>query len=649
VFRQQEVLVEGFQIAELRVDPKAGEIAGPGGLERLDPKVMGVLVMMAQHAGEVVSREALLAQLWPNAVVSDDALTRCFYELRRCLARAGGESFRSIIETLPKRGYRLNARIDAAPRPAPTPAPASPAPPPRAPERASTAIGTAPRKGSAWQRIALLALLAATILFVALRVQRADPPPAKTRTAAAATTPEAAARRSIAVLPFVDMSAGGSAAFLADGISEEIINRLAKSAVLRVIARTSSFSFRGQAVDIRTIASRLDVSHVLEGSVRTEGNRVRVTAQLIAAANSSHVWSRTYERNVGDLFTLQDEIATSVAAALDATIAAGAARGEAPVNAEAYQVFLRGRFFYNRRAPGDVERAVAQFERAVGLDPGFARGWAALAGAYALLAGRSGPESARLRARQGAAARRAVEAGPALAVAHARLAQFLYADKHPAEADAAFRTAFSLDSHDPLVLGYMAAYDLERGDYEAALVAQREVVSRDPLSGVEVLNLATYSFLAGRLPEAAAGYRTAIALSGDIPEWELALVQVLARQRKFDEALQQLPHIASPAIRDLGLALLQEAPGQRSAADGALARLIARPGSASDIQMAEVFAFRGQVDAAFATLANWREALSRSGGLGPSGRINAVETLRTSPLLQPLHADPRWTALLAAK
>ncbi len=232
---------------------------------------------------------------------------------------------------------------------------------------------------------------------------------------------------SIAVLPFLDMSAAKDQGYLSDGVTEEILNRLSQADNLRVIARTSSFSMRDQALDVPEIAARLGVEYVLEGSVRRSGEQMRITAQLIDVSTNAHVWSRTYDRRIDDLFAVQDEIAASVAAALQVSLSGNDTTERPPASVEAHERFLQGQFHYNRRSPGDIERAIQNYKQAVALDPGYARAWAALAGAYSLLYARG--ESGRphhLRDLQGEAARKAVELNPHLAVAHARLAQYYF-------------------------------------------------------------------------------------------------------------------------------------------------------------------------------------------------------------------------------
>ena len=353
-----DALEKGFGLEELRVDPQSGEVSGPGGREKLDRKVMDVLLHMAQHAGHVVAREDLLAALWPDAVVTDDALTRCFYELRRHLSHAGGdERYRALVETLPKRGYRLNGTVVPL-------APDSGLQPP------------APRKRlPTWAVATGAAILLAVIALLLVTKSPLSP------------TDDAsnAQSSSIAVLPFLDMSAEKDQGYLAYGVTEEILDRLTQSENLAVIARTSSFSLQQESLDVPAIGKRLNVDYVLEGSVRKAGDRLRITAQLIDVSSNAHVWSQTYDRAIDDIFAVQDEIAASVATAMQVTLA-GLETGEPPpAKLDAYERFLQGQFFYNRRAPGDIERAVDEYKQAVALDPEFARAWAALAGAYSLL------------------------------------------------------------------------------------------------------------------------------------------------------------------------------------------------------------------------------------------------------------------------
>ena len=208
-----------------------------------------------------------------------------------------------------------------------------------------------------------------------------------TKSATTTVSPVAAAapnEKSIAVLPFADMSAGKDQEYFADGLSEELLNLLAKLPELRVIGRTSSFQFKGRNEDLRAIGEKLNVAHILEGSVRKSGEKLRITAQLIRAADGSHLWSESYDRTLDDIFAVQDDIAGEVVKALKLTLLGPTSVTRSrPVDPEAYNLALQGRFFLDRRGQKDLERAVEYFQRSRERDPEYAPAWAGLSQAYA--------------------------------------------------------------------------------------------------------------------------------------------------------------------------------------------------------------------------------------------------------------------------
>ena len=622
-------LESGFRLDGLAIDPRTGEVSGPGGREALDPKVMEVLVRLAQGAGQVVLREELLRQVWPGVVVTDDALSRCVSELRRQLGQAGGdERYKWMLETLPKRGYRLNGKIDV-PSPSPTPLSLSQASPdPRGQPRSNRTV----------LAIASIILLAAGAWIVASRVSDQPPRESAPRTPAAATN-------SIAVLPFVDMSAAQDQRYLSDGIADEILNRLTRIPELRVIARTSSFTFRDQQqADIRDIAAKLDVSHVLEGSVRRAGDHVRITAQLIEASSNSHLWSRTYDRALGDLFAVQDEIAASVATALDVSLGDGSRDFPAPDNATAHQLFLQGEFFFNRRGPGDIERSAKYYEDAVSLEPGYARAWAALSRAYSLLAEGGGIPRSVGRVKQGEAAHKAVALAPRVAASHYTLARFYFEGGDREKAHEHFETAASLEPDAQVSDPEQLLFGLE-----ADIEWHRQALARNPLSAADRYNLGVMLVAAGRLDEGKSEFLKAKELSPGLDGIEREIIRVLVLQGRHDEAHSACMRLPEGEARDHGLALLFDAPGRRTEADAALGRLVEGRGSdqGRNIRLAEVYTYRGRTEEAIATLQDYRNAIE----LGEETAYSEIWWLRRemsiSPFLAPLHADPRWKELMA--
>jgi TolB-like protein/DNA-binding winged helix-turn-helix (wHTH) protein/tetratricopeptide (TPR) repeat protein len=608
---------QGFRLGELRIEPRSGEVTGAGGIEQLGPRVMDVLVVLAGRAGKVVTREELHAAVWPDAVVTDDALTRCFYELRRQLSRAGGdESYREMIETLPKRGYRLTATVLAE-------APAAPA--------ISAESSSAPRR--AWFFAAAGAVVVALAAGLAWWKPFGQPG-------------DAADLPFIAVMPFLDLSPGEDQRFLADGVTEEVLNHLAQSRNLRVIARTSTFALRDKPLDIPQIGKRLGVDYVLEGSVRRSGDELRVTAQLIDVTDSSHLWSRTFDETLGNLFAIQDEIAAAVASALSVSLT-GTTAAAAPPNAAAYEHYLQGRYFYNRRAAGDLGLMAKYLEEAVAIDPGFAQAWAGLAGAYHLLAFENPGAAAAWRAKRGVAALEAVELDPALPVAHLRLGQHYAQAGDRARAEAHFAKARELDPDDVLLLSMQAGHALSQGDPDQAVEYQSRAVTLDPLSAVQHNNLGSYLKAAGRYEEALVEMRIRDELNPAMdPEQDAEMVRILVALGRFDEASATIALMPEGPLRDFGLALLYQAPGRRAEADAALRRLTAEAPTTDELLLAEAHAQRGMNDMAFESLEVIRDASSDDAPNGVA-REDVLRMLHGSPFLQRLESDPRWAALLS--
>ena len=622
-----------YGFGEYVLDLQRGALLRAGASVKLRPKSFEVLRVLIERHGQLVTKEELLDAVWGNVVVTEGSLTQCLVDIRRAL----GDVSQEVIRTVPRRGYIFDVSVvaladasgtggvDARP-------PASPDPTHRVPGRRAIVV------------LAVLTVLAALATWWAQTKGGGD-------TSAPTRPGEAqAGLNSVAVLPFVDMSAGHDQRYLADGIAEEILNRLAQSGELRVIARTSSFSFRDQPLHIPGIAAALNVSHVLEGSVRRSGNRVRITAQLIEASSNSHVWSDSYERRLDDLFAVQDEIATAVASALNVALVRGVQGSRMPANAAAYESFLQGQFFYHRRASGDFERAVRYFERAVALDPGYARAWAALSGAYGFLVEPGRPETEVWRDRQGEAARRSVELDPGLASAHQRLAGYYGETANFELAEVHLRQARELDPDDALVLGGLVSEAISRGDFDEAIAIERRVVARDPLSPLNRNILGVLLIAAGRLDEAMSEYRKVLDLNPDAgPDIRIDIVRILVLQERYDEATAMVSQLADGKFRDFGLALLYLTPDWRAEADAALERLAARPEDVLDsVRLAEVYAFRGMTEEAFSSLHERRIALERHGAAAWGWITYFQNELRVSPFLVPLHADSRWTVLLAA-
>lgn len=603
-----------------RADGREVEITG---------RVLDALIYLVERPGQLIEKKALMDALWPHVVVEEGNLTQTVHTLRKVLGEAPGDH--RYIATVAGRGYRFVAEVHVrdrqavseptpAPSPTPTPAPASSPPPAR---RTKIVLGA-------------IALSLAVLALIALLVTRS-----RDRPIAAATPP------SIAVLAFVDMSAEQNQAHFADGLSEEILNALAQSKSLRVIARTSSFSFRDRDVDIRTIAQRLDVTHVLEGSVRKSGDRIRITAQLIDASDSAHIWSDTFDRNVNDIFGVQREIAASVADALHVSLGPAAPSRAETTSTEAYEYYLQGRHLFNRRSGGDLVQAKANFEKATQRDPDYARAWSALAGVY-LVETYENVELPDAMENWRKAAERARMLAPDSAEAQFRAAQYYLHANDVATAQKLVDRAAALDPREPLVVGRTISHALTEGRTDDAVALQKELVARDPLSAIQRGNLGYILILANRLPEAQSELERALEMTPAGPGTVMGLADVLILQGRTDEALTVINRIPAGFQKDQRLAIAHFARGEADQGEVMLKRVIAlaeKPEVDPDlfIAIAEVNAARKQTDEAFAWLdRGYRHMESRPGVLP---RMLMLEDIYKAVYLLPLHEDPRWKAL----
>ena len=357
-------LRSGFTLGPWTVLPLESRLHDGEDSRRVQPKSMDVLLCLAEARGEVVERDELLRQVWGDRAVTDEPLTRCIGELRRALGDSSAE--RAYIETIPKRGYRLMK-------------PAEPlAPPPPEPERADEPPASpVPVSRTRKVLVALGLLLLAVLLEVSIE-RSLEPGPSEEEPAPIAAD---IVERSIAVLPFTDMSATQDQEYMGDGVAEELLNLLARIRDLRVISRSSTFSLKGSQIDIREVARRFGVAYVLEGSVRTSGDRIRITAQLIDGLTDTHIWSEEYERELDDVFAIQDEIAAAVVGKLQITLLGEPPRSR-PTDPRAYAVFLQARALHEQPVGDSMQRAVELYKAAVEIDPEYVPAWVWLAAAY---------------------------------------------------------------------------------------------------------------------------------------------------------------------------------------------------------------------------------------------------------------------------
>jgi TolB-like protein/Flp pilus assembly protein TadD len=456
-----------------------------------------------------------------------------------------------------------------------------------------------------------------------------------------ASTPSAASAaptvsdNSIAVLPFVDMSQTKDQEYFSDGITEELLNLLAKIPQLQVTARTSSFSFKGKEIGIREIAKTLSVTHILEGSVRKSGNQVRITAQLINAVNDKHLWSETYDRQLDDIFKVQDEIAGKVVEELKVTLL-GAAPKARTTDPEAYALYLQARQLGRQGSTEAYQQSDALFRKALAIDPRYAPAWSGLGTNISNESGEGLVPSKEGFAQAREAHMKALAIDPGYAVAHAGLGYIaMFGDNDLAAAAEHFKRARSLDPSDLRVLANSANLLMSLGRLDEAVALQEADVRRDPVAVTGFTNLGYNQRMAGRLDAAIASFRTALSLAPGRGGAHAEVGNALLLKGDAQGALSEIEQEPNEVFKMIGLPMAYYALGRKADSDAALAALIAKYEKDGSYNIAYVYAYRGETDKAF-------EWLDKAVEYGDSG----LGVVTTENLFDKIHTDPRWLAFL---
>ena len=456
---------------------------------------------------------------------------------------------------------------------------------------------------------------------------------------------------SIAVLPFVNRSNDEENEYFADGLSEELMNVLAKIKGLRVASRTSAFSFKGKETDIPTVAQKLNVANVLEGSVRKAGKRVRINTQLIQVMTDSHLWSETYDRELDDIFAVQDDIAQSVvkemrhALILEAPSKQDGAQVKAEVaaaskgrseNAQAYQLYLQGRFFREQLTKEGSTKAIQYYLQAIHVDPSYALAWAGLSRAYADQAGQNWVPFDDGFKRAKAAAQRAIELEPELAEGYAALGwvQRVF-DWDWKGAEASLERALELAPGNSLVMNAVANIYGSIGQLDAAIDLARKATQLDPLNIPVHRNLVLFCLAAGELEEAEVVLNKLLQMGPQTALVNCWLGLVALAHGRSEEALELMHREVTDIFRLAGLAVAHHSLGNWGEYEAALAELIEKFGKDSPYQIAEVYGACGNPDKAF-------EWLDRA----YTDRDPGLSYLRMDPFLREMREEPRWQPLL---
>jgi TolB-like protein/DNA-binding winged helix-turn-helix (wHTH) protein len=583
-----------LRIGAWRVDAALDQISKDGNTVKLERRATQLLLCLAEHAGQVVSVERLLDQVWVGVVVTPDSVYHAVAALRRILGDDPKEP--TYIANVPRRGYRLVAQVapwaDAFDEPlAQSPSPAT--------EATTVMHSVAPTRSPLRPpRQLLIGVVALAIGLIVLykfwsshRVEALHP---------ATAAPSNVIDRSIAVLPFVDMSERKDQEYFADGMAEEILDLLATIPALKVIGRTSSFQFKDKYEDLRAIGIKLRAAYVLEGSVRKSGNRVRVAAQLIDSQDGSLRWSGTYDRDVGDALKLQEEIAAGLVRALQVTVGADGMQSRPTLaNPEAYNLYLRGRYALNRYDKDGFDEAARYFQQALELDPtSVTSAW--LSWTYELQGewGFAAPAVAFEQARR--AAETALQREPTLVLPHVVLGAIHTSyDYDWAAADRELHQALTLAPHDATANFVAARLSMDVGRWDEALTQLNAVLAQDPLSAAYYQVLDWIQVRRARLPEAEMAARRVLEISPTYDSAHYYLGLVLIKRGEREAALAEMAKETLTGGQLAGLAMAYNALGRKTDCRAAIARMTKEQGNRNAFEIAEAYAMLGNRDLAF--------------------------------------------------
>jgi TolB-like protein/Flp pilus assembly protein TadD len=493
-----------------------------------------------------------------------------------------------------------------------------------------------------WVYVVLVSVLLSVGLFLVGRYTA----PKNSATVEERRAGQSISTKSIAVLPFDNLSRDPDNAFFAEGIQDEILARLAKISDLKVISRTSTQHYKSSPDNLPEIARQLGVSNLLEGSVQRANDRVRVTVQLINAENDTHLWAETYDRNLTDIFAVESEIAKAVADTLRAKLTGSEQNAIATrptENTEAYQLYLKGRYFWNKRNAGDFKTAIGYFQQAIDKDPGFALAYAGLADTYVLMSGfaAASPKDSLPKAK--AAAQKALELDPMLAQAHASLGQALFAyDLNFTEANREFRRAIELNPNYATAHQWYAESGLTPlGQFDDAIAEMKRALELDPLSVIINADVGGVLFNARKYDQAIAQLRKTLEMDPGFYYAHWNLGQVLEMKGLTNEAMAEYEKAIALDQDPLLQALLGRLYAKTGRKDKALAvldrlRQLSKERYVSPYNFAIIHLGLGQKDEAIHFLEQTYE--DRDG--------YNIAFLKVDPFLDPLRGDPRFEALV---
>jgi len=598
----------------------------------IPPKAYDVLRYLVENPGRLVTQDELLESVWPETYVNPEILRKYILDIRKVLGDRPDKPV--FIETVTKRGYRFIAPVIEEGSTESVDLPISSG----AKEKVGIERGDSEKQKSFGRShlrklaaVAVLAAVAAAATAGEFWIARKKE--IRRRSAANAT--------SIAVLPFVNLSAGKDQEYFSDGLAEELIADLTKVPGLKVVARSSAFQFKGKNEDLRSVGHKLGVSNVLEGSVRKEGDRVRITAALTKVDDGFQLWSESYDRDITHIFAAQDEIARSVTDAMQVKLLSapgaqvwGSSRS---TNPEAYQAYLQGQYFAARgQDREDLNKALAYSDEAIKLDKKYAPAWAERAQVLVSMARVAVIESTEGFRRARESADKAIALDPKLAAGYIALGMVQIDGEWDWEgANASLKKAGLLAPGSATVLANQAYLARTLGRMEEAIALYKQAIALDPLMANFHLALAYELYFVGRYDEAQATLQKAQELNPQLSSLHLTRSKILFSEGRHQEALAEIAKETGDWEKLSGEALAYYAAGRRAESDKALKELIAHHQDDGAFQVAEAYAYRGDIENAF----HWMDRALRQ-------RDPGSPELKSSPLMKSLRQDPRFSELL---
>src|SRR6266446_2611477 len=642
-----------YRFGSYLLDRRKRALSQDGSPIALTPKAFDVLLFLVQNPNRLITKEELFNAVWADSFVEEGNLTQNIFLLRKALAQNSEDS--GLILTIPRKGYQFAADVaeqlestDKAAIRTPafrisavsatqTPVEGTRRNRDESPQTAFLKVSElakveqAPSKPDSRSRLAFVISTIAVILIVAGYISwqrfRIAPPRSE--------------KIMLAVLPFQNLTGDPKQEYLADGLTEEMIAQLSRlhPEQLGVIARTSVMGYKHGDQRLDQIGRDLAVQYVLENSLRRSGDHLRVTVQLLQVKDQSHLWGQDYDYRPRDILSLEDDVATAVAREVQIRLnpqqQAGLTRVR-PVNPEAFDAYMEGRFFLDRESAGDLNRAASYFEQAIELDSSYALAWVGLSRARFRQADRGSVPLIEGRRQAREAVQQALALDPNLAEAHASIGQFKReADWDWTGANASLQRALELDPGNSAVLNLAAGLADSFGRFEEAVELLRRAIALDPLNAAMRGSLAEICSILGRQEEAEAEFQKALELDPDLPPNHEGLGLLYLAQGRAQDALAEIEREQMGMWRLQGQAVAYYALGRKKEADAALSELIAKYQSQSAFLIAEVYASRKEPDQAF-------EWLDRAYVQHDSG----VAETKSSTLLKNLRGDPRYTAFL---